>query len=298
MSIASLFQIALKQTVSSQSLQREPEPVAVTDQIEHVEQYDQVMTTKLAISYAILQEMIHRWRNPLPSDSSAMDLACGPGHLTVALAKNLGYQKISGVDLSPRMIKVAEQNALQQLGKPHSFSVGDITDLKSIPSESFDLVSFADAAHHMPNLETITVILQNMNRIVKKDGLVVLMDLVRLKSTAITDSYVMAMASDYKERGLPHFFKDFRDSMFAAWTESEMISAIPKSNSRTWFHFGPRLFPSMQFVVGLPEGRKELFNRESSLWNGASVPVPSSMKMEWRLANLDLLLGKTTRVAN
>ena len=40
-------------------------------------------------------------------DKSALDIGCGPGHYSVALAKN-GIQKVVGLDFSDEMIKIAK----------------------------------------------------------------------------------------------------------------------------------------------------------------------------------------------
>src|SRR5687768_12278677 len=99
--------------VGRQKLERKPEPHSITDASENVTQYNQVMSTKLALSYAAGIEIIYRARGQ-DSSHSAADLACGPGHYTTCLARYLGYKDVTGDDLSPPMVAVASQNANQQ----------------------------------------------------------------------------------------------------------------------------------------------------------------------------------------
>jgi len=80
----------------------------------------------------------------------------------------------------------------------------------------FDLTSFTDAAHHMPDLATVGKVISEMDRVTKPDGLVMVMDLVRLRTAALTENYVGLLGADYLKMGLPYFFNQFRDSMYAA----------------------------------------------------------------------------------
>ena len=85
------------------------------------------------------------------------------------------------------------------------------------------------------------------------------MDLVRLRTEELTARYVQTLGHDYVERGLPDFFEDFRNSMYAAWTANELFSSIPRDSRRIWCHIVPRALPTVQVILGLPVGRKEPF---------------------------------------
>src|SRR4030042_3459848 len=101
------------QLSGSQALQRTAEPSEVTAATENVVQYDQVMSTKLAIAYAAGLETVCRARASTVG-GTAMDLACGPGHYTLCLAQFLGYAETVGIDLSPGMGEVAGRNAAEK----------------------------------------------------------------------------------------------------------------------------------------------------------------------------------------
>ena len=255
------FPLLLAQQAGSQRLERIPEPSQQTDAAENVLQYDQVMTTKLVIAYAAGLEIVHRARTD-PSGGSAIDLACGPGHYTLCLARYLDYDRVTGIDLSPRMVETARGNAARShLEQQVRFQVGDVRKLDSIDTDQIDLASFTDAAHHMPDLETVSHVFREMDRITRPEGLVMVMDLVRLRTARLTERYVNLLGHDYRERGLPHFFDDFRNSMYAAWTANELRRAIPKETGRTWCQIVPRGLPTVQVVLGLPAGRTRPFVR-------------------------------------
>src|SRR5450432_4173957 len=95
-----------------QELARIPEKSSeVTENLDDVLQYDQVMQTALAVAYAIGLTVVHRAR-PLTAGgpTKALDLASGPGLYTLCLQTYLKYGKITGIDLSPNMIDIAEKN--------------------------------------------------------------------------------------------------------------------------------------------------------------------------------------------
>ncbi len=279
------------QQTGPQRLERCPEPHQLTDAADNVVQYDQVLTTKLAIAYAVGLEIVHRARSPITA-GSAVDLACGPGHYTLCLAQHLRYDAIEGIDLSAPMVETARANADRQgMQNRVRFRTGDVTALSDVPSGSVDLASFTDAAHHLPDLDRVERVLREMERISKPDGLVMVMDLVRLRTAELTERYVQTLGHDYVARGLPAFFDDFRNSMYAAWTADELHGAIPRDSQRWWCHIVPRGLPTIQIILGLPVGRQKLFVRSGFPWPKDQNPVPPSMRWEWRLLRWSLALG-------
>jgi ubiquinone/menaquinone biosynthesis C-methylase UbiE len=266
--------------VGPQKLERIPEPHSITAASDNVTQYNQVMSTKLALSYAAGIEIVHRARGQ-DSNYSAADLACGPGHYTTCLARYLGYNDVTGVDLSAPMVAVANQNAAQQGLKDRvKFKSGDITALRTVLDGSFDLVSFTGAAHHLADLNSVSHVLRQMDEIAKPTGLVMLMDLARLRTARLTERYLKVLAEDYVERGLPEFLGDFRDSMYAVWTPTELRTAIPHKSPRSWVHIVPMGLPTVQIILGLPLGRKNVFER--SAWPPSDNPLIQDWYPRWK----------------
>ncbi|MDD2807706.1 MAG: class I SAM-dependent methyltransferase [Patescibacteria group bacterium] len=79
----------------------------------------------------------------LPTGSTILDLGVGSGWTSILLAK-IGYQVV-GVDVSPKMIALANQRANQE-GAKVNFAVGDIHNWQS--SSQFDAVVCYDVLHH------------------------------------------------------------------------------------------------------------------------------------------------------
>ena len=285
---ARFFSMFVSQQMGRQWLPRTPEPSKVTNATGNVVQYNQVMATKLVIAYAAGLEIVHRGQAEV-TGGTAIDLACGPGHYTLCLARFLGYTETVGVDLSPCMVEVATRNAGEMaLDDQVQFREGDITRLRDVPTGELDLASFTDAAHHMPDLDTVGEVLREMDRITKPDGLVMVMDLARLRTAKLTEQYVNTLGHDYVERGLPDFLEDFRNSQYAAWTAKELHQAIPQDSDRYWCHIVPRGLPTIQVILGLPVGRKRPFVRSGFPWAPEDNPVPPEMRGEWRLLRTTL----------
>ena len=260
-SLLSFLPLVLWQHAGRQQLERRPEPRAATDLPAHVLQYDQVMTTKLVVAYAACIEVIHRARAEA-SDLAAVDLACGPGRYTICLARYLQYRRVLGVDLSMPMVEAAGRNAAKHgLSGQVQFQHGDVRKLDAFGSGRFDLASFTGAAHHMEDLDTVSYILREMDRITKPEGLVMLMDLARLRTAKLTERYVQSLGDDYVDRGLAEFLEDFRNSMYAVWTPDELRTAIPPRSRRLWAQLVPRGLPTIQIILGLPVNRSEVFIR-------------------------------------
>jgi SAM-dependent methyltransferase len=84
-----------------------------------------------------------------PDGARVLGVGCGPGHLSIRLARQHGLQ-VTGVDLDPAMLERARANANSPgagEGRRPSFLVGDVAAL-AFPDGSFDLVVSTLSMHH------------------------------------------------------------------------------------------------------------------------------------------------------
>jgi ubiquinone/menaquinone biosynthesis C-methylase UbiE len=110
----------------------------------------------------------------VPADPKArwLDVACGPGVVSRALAARVGT--VTGVDLTPAMVEEAERRALDEGIDNVSFLLGDATAL-DFTDGSFDGAITRFSFHHIP---VPSRVLAEMARLVQPGGWVVAGDQV------------------------------------------------------------------------------------------------------------------------
>lgn len=170
------------------------------------------------------QRFIELFREYFPDFSLGhiFDLGCGPGDISVRLARVLPECRITGIDASRPMIELAEQ----------AISHAGVTDRVSLRCERFqDLAGAnqADAAisnsllHHLPNPLQFW---HKLRLFVKPGSPVLIMDLLRPESPEAAQALVDQYAS-----GAPDILRcDFYNSLLAAFTEDEIGSQLAQMN--------------------------------------------------------------------
>ena len=109
----------------------------------------------------------------LRAGGRSLDLACGTGSLTRALAKRVGPEGyVLGVDFSREMLRVAERRPSPNV----EYWLGDATDLIGIEDDSFDAATIAYGARNIPDLDALFT---EMARTIKPGGRVVCLEIAR-----------------------------------------------------------------------------------------------------------------------
>lgn len=107
---------------------------------------------------------------PQGSTQRWLDAACGPGIVSRELASRVG--RVHGVDLTPKMVELARQQAQAEGLENVSFAVGDVTSL-DIQGESFDGAIARFTLHHVSLPQRVV---DELARVVRPGGLIVLAD--------------------------------------------------------------------------------------------------------------------------
>jgi 2-polyprenyl-3-methyl-5-hydroxy-6-metoxy-1,4-benzoquinol methylase len=170
------------------------------------------------------QGFVDRFRDYFPdfSEGHVFDLGCGPGDIPIRFARLFPSCRITGVDASAPMVRLAEDTARK----------AGLSDRMTFRCERFqDLagVSIADAAisnsllHHVPNPLQFW---HKLRLAVKPGSPVLVMDLLRPDSPEDAQSIVDRYAS-----GAPDILRrDFYNSLLAAFTEDEIASQLARMN--------------------------------------------------------------------
>ncbi len=109
-----------------------------------------------------------------PDDAKVLDLGCGAGRTSVALAE-IGLPTF-GIDISELMIDVAREQALQSgVGEQTEFAVMDARRLEAVPSESFDAALYSyNGLELVPGFAGKRRVLAEVHRVLRPGGRFVL----------------------------------------------------------------------------------------------------------------------------
>jgi demethylmenaquinone methyltransferase/2-methoxy-6-polyprenyl-1,4-benzoquinol methylase len=104
---------------------------------------------------------------------TALDLACGTGSLTRDLARKVGPDgNVLGIDFSKEMLRAARSGPTLNV----AYRLGDATDLRDVPSDSFDAATIAYGARNIPDLDAL---FSEMARVLKPGGVAVCLEIAR-----------------------------------------------------------------------------------------------------------------------
>lgn len=95
-----------------------------------------------------------------------LDAGCGPGTITLDLAKGVAPGEVVGIDQGPEQIEAARQHAAQQQAKQVRFEVADICALP-FPDNSFDAVYCNGVLAHLQHPEQAV---RELYRVLKPGG--------------------------------------------------------------------------------------------------------------------------------
>ncbi len=180
----------------------------------------------------------------LTEDKLIVDIACGTGEFSGALAKVYPKNEVLGIDISKDALKVArrEYRKVKNLG----YQRGDIYELSTILPKKAGLITANLALHNFDNLEgAVQQIYQSLDEkgafffsdlnpeeILKKPALALL---YRTRNQLGEDVFVNRFVRPVKERGNTHAQLDLALTMsfMASYTKEEIKDALSKSGFKS-----------------------------------------------------------------
>jgi len=158
----------------------------------------------------------------------AIDLGCGPGHLTCDLAARRPDWQIVAVDAAAVMIELCARrcaDAFVRNVRPTLAGVGELSELPSIGS--FDAVVSNSLLHHLPDP---MVLWRSIDRLIGPGGVFFLRDLRRpasaLEATLIVQKHAGAESQLLQE--------EFLRSLHAAFTADEIRHQLTRAGLSGW----------------------------------------------------------------
>ena len=170
------------------------------------------------------QGFVNRFLKYYPdfTEGHVLDLGCGPADIPIRFVKALPTCRVTAVDASPPMIKLAEA-AVGKAGMTNRIA------LRCERIQSLALPEPADAAlsnslvHHIPNPLQFWYCLKKQ---VKSGSYVLVMDLLRPESPEAAQ----AIVDQYAANEPAILRKDFYNSLLAAFTEDEVAAQLAELN--------------------------------------------------------------------
>jgi len=123
----------------------------------------------------------------IKNGAAVIEVASGPGYLSIELAK-AGKYKITGIDISKDLTEIADRNA-KEAGVEVDFRQGSAS---SLPFQT-DMFSFIICVLAFKNFKEPLKALNEMYRVLKPGGTVLIMDLNRNASNTVMNAVVKNM---------------------------------------------------------------------------------------------------------
>ena len=154
-----------------------------------------------------------------------LDLGCGPCDVTIRFAKRFPRVTIHALDGSKPMLeeaknKINNETLTQQIKLFHAMVP---VNENILPSRSYDGLIVNSLLHHLPDQKMLW---QTIERLVRPDGRIFVMDLVRPKDTK--EAY--SMMKKYCGNEPEILQRDFYHSLLAAYREDEVQEQLQKTN--------------------------------------------------------------------
>ena len=121
------------------------------------------------------RELLSYLAATVPGDGHVVDLACGTGDLSFAAARVVPEGRVTGLDVSARMIEAAEERRMHLGADRVRFSTGDMMSL-SLADESADAVT---AGYAFRNVPEVGAALDEAVRVLKPGGRLFVLDFYR-----------------------------------------------------------------------------------------------------------------------
>jgi len=151
---------------------RIPEGVAIVDSSEiSMEQYSKIMKKQLGKEYERFANNVINKVGPV-QNSSVLEIGPGPGWAGIELLKKRMDLKLTGLEASSDMIRVAKSNASSE-SVNCSYVVGLGENMEKIGDHQFDLVISRDSMHHWEDPEKV---FKEIERVLKIDGKIYIHD--------------------------------------------------------------------------------------------------------------------------
>ncbi|WP_017728037.1 demethylmenaquinone methyltransferase [Halalkalibacterium ligniniphilum] len=156
-------------------------------------------------------------RMDVKAGQSALDVCCGTGDWTIALAEAVGEKgRVEGLDFSQNMLKIGKQKILEKKLTQVTLRHGNAMELP-YDDNTFDYVTIGFGLRNVPDYMQV---LKEMRRVVKPGGMVVCLETSQPTIPVFKQMYFL-----YFRRVMPLFGKIFAKSYNEySWLQESTMS--------------------------------------------------------------------------
>lgn len=154
-----------------------------------------------------------------PTKAKVLDAGTGTARIPILICQQRPDWQITAIDLAQSMLEVGKRNVEKaNLGRQISLELIDAKQMP-YPDEDFDAVISNSLIHHLPDPLPF---LQELKRVLKPNGAILIRDLLRPSTEDIMHQMVEAIGSEYDN----HQKQLFQDSLHAAFTLAEVEELV------------------------------------------------------------------------
>ena len=163
-----------------------------------------------AMRRQVIPPMKRFWKESDKKSLRILDVACGTGQTLRALHATWPHAQLVGCDLSPHYIEHARQQCSKGI-------VLQVSNGEEMPYEDgeFDIITSTFLFHECPN-KVRRKILDEMKRVTKKGGLVVVADSIQKIDSETVVPALKNFADDYHEPYYKEYLEDPLEELFAS----------------------------------------------------------------------------------
>lgn len=198
---------------------RVPEPDLVMESETQTVAFSQAGDANGVLPFLYLYNALQITAILQPGDR-VLDLACGPAHQLVQVARlNPGVHFV-GLDASPAMLACAQSTLARACVSNVELVQGDMTRLVHLEDGSMDGVICTMSLHHLPDHAALRATLHEVRRVLRPQGRIYLVDFGRLKLRSTQRFF----ANDLRQSA--QFTEDYFNSLRAAFSVEELSAAV------------------------------------------------------------------------
>lgn len=277
------FKTIFRELSASAPFNRTPEADLVMNDEVSVLAYEKGGRASGALSGAYLYHLAQMCALIKPGDV-VLDLGCGPGNLLAQVAKLNPRAEFIGVDLSDRMLALANVRMRQLEISNVELRLADMTQLREFQNAGFDAVISSMALHHLPDLNALDQTFSEISRVLHPAGSIYLNDFGRLKCRKSVD-YFVHRAAEGEE---PALVEDYIQSLHAAFSKDEFENVTAHRLQNRAQVFSTAVSPLAIVIKGGKTSAPLIPKRELSMIYRA---LPKARKSDVQQLKMFLRLG-------